>query len=573
VALGPPVSTSRREEPIITAARQRVGRAVLATVGAFALALGMSSTARAHAALVGTTPSDGSVLERAPERVVLRFDEPVSTVAGSVRVFDSRAQRVDTGEIEKPSAREVAGVLPANLPEDTYTVAWRVLSADSHPVRGAFVFSVGRPADNAAGVADQVLDTEAGSAAVDWLLAVARFAGLALILLCVGGVAVAVFVADAGHARAAGLWLVLAGAGGLLAVGSAALICLTAAQAAGFGLGGLFRWGLVRDVLETGFGQVWVARGLLALALVALALLAHRGRKPRPDSLLMFVASAIAVTPALSGHARVAGTLAIVSDGIHVVTAGLWVGGLAFISLLLVKAGGDRWSLAMTAVPRFSVLAVGSVVGVSVAGITSGVLEVRYLAGLWETTYGQLLLAKTALVIPLLALGAFNNRIAVPRLRAAAAGAQLHRRFARVVALELTLMAAIVGVTSVLAAEPPAKTQLGPSRPVSREGRIGPYRFTLTVDPARVGPNEIHVYLLDSTGQLAPVEEIDFAATLPAVDLGPLRFKATRAGPGHGLVPGWQPPLSGDWRLQLSVRKGEFDRWSTTIVLPIGEDS
>ena len=133
---------------------------------------------------------------RSPAQVVLRFDEAVATVAGSVRVFDGDARRVDTGEVTEPASDTVAVSLPAGLPEDTYTVAWRVLSADSHPIRGAFVFSVGEPVGDGRGVADQVLDAEAASASIDWALALTRFIGLVLILLCIGGVAVLTFVAD-----------------------------------------------------------------------------------------------------------------------------------------------------------------------------------------------------------------------------------------------------------------------------------------------------------------------------------------------------------------------------------------
>ena len=135
-------------------------------------------------------------------------------------------------------------------------------------------------------------------------------------------------------------------------------------------------------------------------------------------------------------------------------------------------------------------------------------------------------------------------------------------------------MVAVVGVTAVLVAEPPAKAQsVAAAGIVSRDGQVGPYRYTLTVDPAGTGPNEIHVYLLDSTGALAPVDEIAVSATLPAVDVGPLRFEATPAGPGHGIVTAAELPLAGDWRMQLDVRKGEFDQWSTTIDIPIRKDS
>jgi copper transport protein len=79
------------------------------------------------------------------------------------------------------------------------------------------------------------------------------------------------------------------------------------------------------------------------------------------------------------------------------------------------------------------------------------------------------------------------------------------------------------------------------------------------------------VYLLDSTGQLADVDEITLAGTLPAVNVGPLEFELSPAGPGHatGLA---ELALPGDWQLDLHARKGDFDEWSTVIDVPIGKD-
>jgi copper transport protein len=536
-------------------------------VGVFALAL--SPQAFAHAALIETNPSAGEALARSPARVVLRFDETVSTVAGSVRVFDGEANRVDTGDVDKPSNDSVSVALPSNLPHDTYTVAWRVLSADSHPVRGAFVFSVGEPPGK--GVAEQVLDAEASSSAVDGALAVTRFAGLALILLSVGGVAVLATVAERQDGRSAGLWLVVCAGAALLILDTLAWIALTGVKAAGFGLGDVHRWALSRDVLETSFGKVWVVRVLLALALAIVAVLL---RRRRTDALLgsaVFLASAIAVTPALSGHARVEGTLAILSDSVHVLAAGVWAGGLAFLALMLAVAGGDRWSLARTVVPRFSTLAVLSVGALAASGVISAILEVRSWSALWETTYGQLVLVKVALLLPLLALGAYNNRVSVPRLRTGSPGSAARPHFVRAVAAELALLVVVVGVTTALIAEPPAKAQAAVTA-VSRDGTVGPYDYTFVVDPARTGTNEIHVYLLDSTGALAPVDEIDVSASLPAVDIGPLELDATRAGPGHAIVTAADLPLAGTWRFEIDVRKGEFDQWSTSIDIPIRKD-
>lgn len=531
------------------------------------------SAALAHASLIGTSPEKGAVLDRSPAQVVLRFDEAVSTVQGSVRVFNGEVERVDTGDVEKPTSDSVSVGLPGDLPDGTYVVAWRVISADSHPIRGAFAYSVGEPVGDTTDIVEAVLDQEAGSEAVDLALAIVRFVGLGTILLCVGGAAVLAFVVEPHSLRTALPWVALASLGVVLAVDSVAWIALTGVKAAGFGLDAVFRWPLARDVIDTAFGQAWVVRALLGLALAVVAVASARSRSDRWLLPTVFLASAIAVTLPLSGHARVEGSLAILSDAVHVVAAGVWVGGIAFLALVLVQAGGDRWSLATTAVPRFSMLAVGSVIALVVAGVVSGFLEVRSWQALWETTYGRLLLVKVGLLVPLLALGAFNNRVSVPRLRSAAAGPPARRGFARAISLELALMLVVVGVTTALVAEPPPKAQAAAAAgPVSRDGRIGPYDFTLTVDPARAGLNAVHVYVLDSTGQLARVDEISVSATLPDVDIGPLELDLAPAGPGHatGVT---ELPLPGTWAFGLDVRKGDFDSWSAVIDIPIRKDS
>ena len=530
------------------------------------------SSALAHASLVGTTPANGAVLDRPPGEVVLRFDEAVSTVPGSVRVFDSDLERVDSGDVSKPSDESVSVGLEADLPNGTYVVAWRVLSADSHPIRGAYAFSVGEQVAETDDIVQAVLDQEAGSESVDLALAVTRYVGLAMILLCVGGAFVLAYVVDPRELAGRWHWLVLMAAGLVLALDSVAWVALTGVKAAGFGLGEVFRWSLAQEVLETDFGKVWALRALLGVALAVLAYLALRRRRA-PAAGLLFLGSAIAITPALSGHARIEGTLGILSDAVHVLAAGAWVGGLAFLALLLVEAGGDRWSLAGTAVPRFSRLAVASVIAVVATGALSGFLEVRSWSALWETTYGRLLLAKVAILVPLLALGAFNNRVSVPRFRAGTTGPPERRAFLRAIGAELALMVVIVGVTTALVAEPPAKAEAAVSSgPVTREGPIGPYEFTVTVDPATVGPNAVHVYLLDSTGQLATVDEVAISATLPEVDLGPLEFDVSPGGPGHATTVA-ELPLPGDWKLQLDVRKGDFDEWSVVTDIPIGKDT
>jgi copper transport protein len=544
----------------------------MATVVVALAALVGASTASAHATLVSTTPPTDAVLKASPKQVLLHFSESVETALGSLRVYDGAARRVDDGNTTRPASDEVAVGLRSNLPKGTYTVAWRVISADSHPVHGAFVFHVGKPGVNAAGVAAQVLEEQAGSRTVDVAFGVVRFLTFATILLFAGGAIVLALVLGAGAWRP--IWWTLAGAGLLLALASLAGIGLEGAKAAGFGLGSAFRPSLFRDVLDTNFGRVSIARTGIALVAAALAAVGLR-RELRWRRELTWAAvvlgAALALTPALAGHARVDGAFAVAVDWTHVLAAAAWTGGLACVLLALATSRGQRWPLAGRIVPRFSTLAVVSVAALIVAGVVNGYLEVQHWSGLWDTTYGQLLLVKVALVLPLLALGAFNNRISVPRLRSGLASALDRRRFALATGVELSVVVVIVAVTAALVAEPPAKAQLAArAGPVSREAVVGPFDLNLVVDPARTGTNEIHLYLLSrSTGEQAAVDEVRVAASLPAAGIGPLRMKALPAGPGHVIVSDASFPLVGDWRLRVDVRRGEFDEWSTTVTVPI----
>ncbi len=137
---------------------RRACRPVLVAVVAVLAMLATASAAGAHARLITTDPANDAVLEQSPDAVVLRFDEPVETAFGAIRVYDARARRVDSGDVERPSGREAQIALDRRLARGTYTATWRALSGDGHPVSGAFVFHVGAPGANPAGVAAQVLD-------------------------------------------------------------------------------------------------------------------------------------------------------------------------------------------------------------------------------------------------------------------------------------------------------------------------------------------------------------------------------------------------------------------------------
>jgi copper transport protein len=533
-------------------------------------ALALPSVAWAHASETGSTPAEGQIVQVSPPRVVVRFTEPVEAKFGSIRVFNDAARQVDTGDLQRPSARSVAVRLKPKLPRGTYTVTWHVVSADAHPIGDSFVFHVGAPGKRPEGIAGELKGQGGAPTEVVMLGDGVRAAQFALLLLCVGGAFALLWpLAAAEPLVRRRLYAALSGSAYALAAVAGFGIVVQGALAGGVGLAAATRWSFVSAVLETRYGQAWLLCGAGALLLSALAA-ATLVESSRTVEIGTFVLAALcAITPSLVGHAHVSGSLATFADIVHVEAAALWTGGLAAVAAALMLQRGSRWRLAATAVPRFSRSAVLSVAVLIAAGTISGYLEVRQFRALWETSYGQLLLAKLALVTPLLVLGAWNNRFAVPRLRSELASVLERRRFVQRAGVELGLMVTIIAVTGALVAQPPARASLVHLGPVSADTVIGPYKANIVVNPATTGANTINVYLLDRNGRRVTPAAVETAASLPSENIAPLRSVARPLAPGRFAVREAQFPLPGEWTLRVSVRRGEFDLFEKKITIQV----
>ncbi len=539
-------------------------------VAAATAALAVASPASAHSTLIATEPSRNAVVERAPDRVLLRFDERVETQLGSIRVYDWAGSRVDAEQVTRHEPESVAVAIEGELARGTYTVAWRVISADSDPLNGAWVFHVRAPGPQPSGIAAQVL--EGTDFTVSAVYLGGRFVDFLLLLFCVGGIAALVLALGAASTSVRQRLLrVLSGFAIALSVVALLRIVFQGAAAGGVSVGQAFSWDVVSSVADTRFGRLSLARAAIAVTIAVLALLVLRagGRVSHPVAVVaILLGVGLVLTPGFSGHASVSGPVALIADAAHVQAAAMWVGGLAFVVAALTLSHEDRWPLAAASVPRFSTMAVVSVAILVVAGTINGYLQVRAWRGLWETEYGVLLLVKLGLVIPLLALGAYNNRHAVPRLRAQIASAIERRRFMRFAAAELVIMAAIVGVTAGLVNAPPARTEVAVHGPYEQEVQLGPLMAHVTVMPAMPGAKEIRLEFKDERP-----DAVRFSASLPALGIGPLRYTAVPGmGPRALVVRAANLSLAGDWRLRIEARRGEFELFTNTISVPIEEE-
>jgi copper transport protein len=289
----------------------------------------------------------------------------------------------------------------------------------------------------------------------------------------------------------------------------------------------------------------------------------------------------LVISPALSGHASLERPSAVLvpANAIHVLAMSVWVAGLVLLLFVLPRATRrleppDRTRLLAATLARFSPIALASVLAILATGLVQSWFQVEQLGNLIDTAFGRSALIKFGLLVgPLMALGAYNQRRLLPRLRAAAEGGATPGRdgvlLRRSIRTEIALLAVVLGVTAALVSYAPSGSVS--SGPQSVTASFGPADLQLTVDPARVGPNEMHVYLTDKqTGsQYDRVQEFTAELLLPAEQLGPLKAEARKAGPGHYVMNGALFGVAGDWEVKVTGLVSEFDAYYATLKVGI----
>ncbi|WP_225793194.1 copper resistance protein CopC [Streptomyces aculeolatus] len=457
----------RRSTHAGRAQRRRALGALCAAVAAVLCVLVPGATpAAAHAALTGTDPAEGSVVQEAPQAVSLTFSEAVQLSDDAIRVLDP-----DGNDVTKGGAAHVDGnsktattALRPGLPDGTFTVVWKTVSADSHPISGAFTFSVGKPSKTTVAVSEAGEDNGSAKALYD----TGRYVAYAGFVLLVGG---AVFAGVCGGRGRVVRRVASAGWALLFAATVALLLLRGPYTGADFGLDS------VRDVLETRPGTALLSRLLLlgAAAVVLAVLFGVYGRENAPGAkgarakaaarvggagadesaeadtdraaggdagsaaadgpdaagpvaadradddaarsrdLAIglglgggVVAVGLAATWGMAEHAStgIQPWLAVPMSMVHLLAVAVWLGGLT--SLMLSLRLGPR--VPSYVIRRFSRLALTSVTVLAVTGLYQAWRGLGTWGALTDTAYGQLLLVKLGLVAVLITAGWTSRR-------------------------------------------------------------------------------------------------------------------------------------------------------------------
>ncbi|MDR7543435.1 MAG: copper resistance protein CopC [Armatimonadota bacterium] len=518
----------------------------------------------AHGVLERSTPPANAVLDRAPDRIVLWFSEPVDpafstavVTSGEGRRYGRRAEITDGG-------RALAVALEA-LPRGIYTVRWRVLAlSDGHITSGALAFSVGQPLTAS-------VRTVAGDVPGPARVAV-RWMGLLAALLLAGLVAFEIWSPVPGPTvirraqMGAASVLFLAAVADLL-VGSALLFEVPLRDALATGA-------LWPFLVRTKAGWHIVSRAGLAVVALWATVSRGAGRTWPAAQLTSVLASAGALAGVtLGSHGSGRGWLAMAVDWVHLLAVAVWIGGVAG-SLMIAWATppSGRARIIRGLAPRLSAITAVCVGLVVTTGAYGAKLHVAGMQALADSAYGRTLTLKTVLVVVLVAM-AVIGRLGVRGWIASTAAVPTValRRFLGLGTAEVCAGAVIGLVVAVLTLTPPAPPRAGAA--VLLSGQADALRILLSIAPAEPGWNRVEVRVLNGNGGSVPtpgrvlvrfvnLDEPTEPTTVVLSALGEGQFAAGGAELGP---PGW-------WEVSVFVRwPGRADA-ETIFPLHLGEE-
>jgi copper transport protein len=523
-----------------------------------ALVLALPGAAWAHAALLRTFPAASTEVETPPPLVRLVYSESVEPRFAIVSVTDAAANQQVDGPVRRSATNPDALEVPLKrVAEGWYLVFWRVISVDGHPVRGAFTFKVGpNPGPPPRFVIPSLSETAAtpGLITARWITFLSAMTAIGLFLM-------RTVIARPLPGRVAGTRLravsiAFVASLGVALVATPIYVLLATSQ---FALRSFWSFGALVPLMRvSSFG-----RGYLDLELVlalfgvagAVAIWLDRPGEPRRSvggllSLLgaLLAAGAALLAPGAAGHAAQTAPRAVALglDWLHLAAGSIWIGGL--VGLLVVwssLARADRVRGLAVCVPRFSNVALVSVLALLGSGVGAAILHLPTLASLWQTSYGQTILVKAAILLAAMLLAAVNLLRTKPRLVAAgnapAAGSSTVLLLRALLAGEAVLVAGAVLAAALLSSLPPppkalagigaASGHTGPG-PVERVIERAGYRLEFDVQPNRAAVANDFAVRITRNGKPVRGAQVTTTFTMLDMEMPSQAYRLTERSPG-----------------------------------------
>ncbi|MCL2770218.1 MAG: FixH family protein [Solirubrobacterales bacterium] len=556
--------------------RARLLCALAAVLGALAA----PSCAFAHAYLVKTVPSASEVLNKPPATIQLTYDEAVEPRFAIISVTNAAGKQETTGSPSRAPSNPDTLVVPlrAHLPEGWYLIYWRAISVDGHPVQGAFTYAVGP----SPGPAPEFKVPSISATATSPNLLTARWVMFVSVMVAIGLFVLRMFIARPVVRRVAGVRLRALS----VAFVSCSLLALVAIPVyldfatANDSLRSVFDVGaLVPLYNATAFGRAILDLELcFALFAVAAWISLWLDRPERERRSLaelaaiwggLLAGAALLIVPGAAGHAAQTSPrgLTLLFDWLHLAAGSVWLGGLVGLLVIWFALPAHRRVAALSVcVPRFSAVALGSVLVLAGSGIGEAVDHLPALDALWLTGYGQAILVKSGLLLLALAIASVNLLRSRPRLLLARQRPEVGEGGARLlrwaVSGEVVVVTGVVfaaAVLSSLAPPPPAfalqnsaLAKVGPgtvARTISRAG----YQLELLVSPNRAAAPDSFALRVTKNGQPVRGANVTLTFDMTTMQMPEQEYQLAETRPGTYSRSAPALVMVGAWGLNFQI--------------------
>jgi copper transport protein len=526
--------------------------------------------ASAHAVLEHSSPAADSLVKSSPAVILLSFDETVIAASDAVLLYDDHLHAVRVGAtVHSPAhGNDIQVPVPITLSKGTYTVTWRVTSADTHVVSGSFTFSVGKRTPVTGEPPKSTVDYTSETA-----LGVVRGLGYAGLIAGPGALVLLLWLYPAGLGERR-MRRVLTGGGALLVVVTVAGFVVQGGLAAGVPLHNAFRVSIIRLGMKGRFGRAGIERLVLLFMLAQAAVIADHDRRLRPPGrsaaglrsalLASVVAGLLAATWPYAGHASTGSLvpLSFIADWVHVAAVATWLGGV--VVLLVIVLRKPALATATAFVASFSEWALAAVLLIVATGLFAMWRNVRSWGALPHTTYGVLLLVKSGVVLVVIAVGYLSRRHVKRLASRGAAGALSGLR--RTVVAEAGVAFVVLGVTAALTGTAQAYEVYAPA--LTRTATDAGITVRVHVDSTRVGNTTLLVSTTRVAGGPQAIEELDGSLTEVSPSVGPLPVTFRAVGKGREVATVTFPD-QGDWALQLNVQTSPINAIAVSTTIPV----
>jgi copper transport protein len=474
--------------------------------------LAMPAVASAHAYLIRTDPAASGVLNAPPHTVQLTYDEAVEPRFAVISVTNAAGQQETAGTVQRSTSNPDTLVVPlrSSLPEAWYLIYWRAISVDGHPVQGAFTYAIGPNP----GPPPQFQVPRVSATAKTPQLLVARWLMFLTVMASIGLLTLRLLIARPVVRRTSGVELRAVSVAFVVTsvLGLIAIPVYLDFAIANDSLRSVFDLGALVPLFRvTAFGRAIVDFEICFALFCGAAWVALWVDRPeRPSRSVaelaascgaLLAAAALLIIPGAAGHAAQTSPrgLTLGLDWVHLAAGSVWLGGLIGLLVFWVSVPArQRVSALSVVVPRFSNVALGSVVLLSAGGVGETINHMPAINALWGTGFGQAILVKAGLLGTAALIAAGNLLRSTPRLVASREQPSLGEPAAgllrKLVSGEAAIVVGIVfagGLLSSLAPPPPsfalqnsALARVGPGRVVRTVQRAG-YRLDVLVSPNR----------------------------------------------------------------------------------------